>query len=938
MTDTRKMSNAIVVMQRPVVRMEQVCTAQRARTVCALLALLWPVMTASAQRVRDRVSIPPSFVALSAAANDTGVLATRVQLDAKAIARGDVIADIARQAHLSFIADRAMPAMQQPMTIRPVRVSAREALTRAIAGTSLMVLVGPRSQLVIRDSVKTVEREPTASATAQERFRLSGYVRNAATNEVVRHAILAVDDDVRRESNEEGFYFLTLLAGTHRIRVRALGFAPLDTTITLVGNVVADFSLTTANVTLSAVKVQATKGERPDLDPSLPDMSVVRLDLKTVKRAPVLLGEPDPIRTLTLLPGVSSSSDASTSFNVRGGGADQNLILLDESTIFNPAHILGFLSVFNSDAIDDVTLYKGAIPSKFGGRLSSVVDIRQREGNSNAFKGLASVGLLSSRVMAEGPLPSHAGSFMVAARRSYADLFLKAAPDTSLRDNVAYFYDVNAKANLRLGQNGAVMASGYLGRDAFKQSAAFATGWGNKAATFRWNQVFAGRLFSKVTTAWSDYDYRLEFPFASDDSVTWVAGIQNADLKVDETFNLTDRNKLEFGFESTLQEFRPGTVSPRGNSNITRRAIETRHGLANAIYLGQDVELGSRVAVRYGVRYSQFDRRGTATIAKYANDAPVIYNQRLGRYEPATPIDSTTYKSGTTVSSFGGLEPRFSARYSLSAASSVKVSYSRTRQYLQLASRTNSPTPLDVWEPAGPFIKPQLSDQYAVGYSFSRGAYEFSAEAYIKTSQNVIDFIDGADIILNSRLETQLLQGDGRARGLEFFARRQTGRLTGWVSYTLSRAEQRIVPPSGAGPDAGINGGQYYRSPYDKTHNLSIVGVYTPSEKWSFGSTFVLASGLPVTYPSSRYVVDGLVLAEYGARNSARLPLYHRVDLNATRRLGRGELQFGLLNAYNRFNAQSLRFRQSVSEPLKSEAVQLSVFGIVPSVSYTFKY
>ncbi len=774
--------------------------------------------------------------------------------------------------------------------------------------------------------------------TGQEprRFRLSGYVRSAASHEVIRHALITADETMRGESNEDGFYFLTLPAGTHRLRVRAIGYVPLDTTIALAAATSLDFALAVRVTTLETVAV-AAEGDRPEVDAKAPSMSVARLDLKTVSAVPAVLGEIDPIRSLTLLPGVSKTSDFSTTFNVRGGGADQNLILLDESTIYNPAHVLGFLSVFNSDAIDEVTLYKGAIPARFGGRLSSVVDIRQREGNANEFAGNASIGLLASRAAFEGPLPGRIGSFLIAGRRSYADLFLKASSDSNLRNNVAYFYDLNAKTNVRLGANGTLMASGYAGRDHFSYKDQFGVGWGNASGTLRWNQVVAGRLFSKAVLSTSDYDYGLRFPFG-EDSVSWIAGIASTDLKIDEALHLGAANTLEFGLEATVHQFRPGEVQPRGDSKFIAKKLEARHGLATAAYLGQEVELGSRVSVRYGLRVSSFTRRGEATIYRYANDQPVVYDASLGRYEPGTVIDSVIYARGATVRSYSALEPRVSARFALTSAGSLKASYARTRQYLQLASKTNTPTPLDVWEPVGPYLRPQLADQFALGYASTVAGerYELSMETYFKRLIDVIDFVDGANVVLNDRLETVILQGTGRAYGLELYVRKRTGKLNGWVSYTLGRAEQRFATSTGASP--GINAGRYYPAPYDKTHDVSIVATYPLRREWTIGTTFSLASGLPTTYPVSRYQIDGLLLAEYADRNSSRLPLYHRLDISATRHMKRGELQIGVINAYNHFNAQSISFRQSERNPLVSEAVQLSVFGIVPSVSYTFRW
>jgi hypothetical protein len=413
------------------------------------------------------------------------------------------------------------------------------------------------------------------------------------------------------------------------------------------------------------------------------------------------------------------------------------------------------------------------------------------------------------------------------------------------------------------------------------------------------------------------------------------------DIKLDETYNISSNNTIEFGLQVADQQFRPGKITPRGRANLLRpREVSPRFGIAPAAYLGQDVTFGERFALRYGVRYAGFLRNGTATVYTYANNAPVVYNSQLDRYESANPIDSTKFKEGARVRSVGGLEPRISGRLMLTEQTSLKASYARTQQFLLLASNTNSLSPLDVWEPVGTYIDPQRADQFALGYSSNANGYELSVEGYYKKASNVIDFIDGADVVLNPRLETILVQGQGRSYGLELFARRTTGTVTGWISYTVGRSEQRFpVPPrAGATVGGGINGGRYYVSPFDKTHNLSVVLIRPLRKKWTLGSTFSLASGLPTTIPVSRYLVDGIFVTELGPRNGGRLPLYHRLDLSATRTFSRGELQLGVLNAYNRFNAQALRFRQQPANPLITEARQTSIFGIVPSISYVFHF
>lgn len=789
---------------------------------------------------------------------------------------------------------------------------------------------------------------PRARAPARQdtlpparRERVAGYVRSVASGEVLRGALIRVDADAQvRQTNDEGFYALVLSVGPHRMRVRAIGYSPLDTTIVVAGRLDLTLRLRPRAAMLETVQVQAGREERADLDPAAPQTSVVRLDMAAARTAPPVLGEVDPLRTLTLLPGVATTSDASTAFSVRGGSIDQNLILLDESTIYNPSHILGFLSTFNADAIDNVTLYKGGIPARFGGRLSSVVDVRQRDGNREEFAGTASIGLLSSKLLLEGPLPGKRGAYLLAARRSYADAFLPLARDTSIRDNRAYFYDLNAKAQVNIGTTGALIASGFVGRDLFAlRNAGFGATWGNRATALRWNQAFGGRLFSKISGTWSEYDYRLGFRAEPNDSAHWVAGIVSADLRIDETWQVTASQRLSAGGEFSRNVFRPGRLSPVGDtagSSVRTREVERRVGVSRAAFVNWEMDVGTRLGLQAGLRYTDFARVGEGTRYRYADDAPLVWRPALGRYEPGVLVDSSRTPRGARMAFYDGFEPRATVRLSLTPRHSLKASYARTRQFLQLVSNTNSPTPLDIWEPAGPFIRPQVADQYAFGWTGQYRGVELTAETYWKRAQNVVDYIDGVDVFLNPRLETMLVQGQGRAYGLELFARRAEGRFTGWASYTLARAEQRF--PAAGTTNGGISGGRWYASPFDKTHNLSLVGSWVWTPKWRVGSTFVLASGLPATLPRARYWVDGFVVAEYGDRNSSRLPLYHRLDLSLTRQFRRGELQFGVVNAYNRFNAQSLRVQQRTDNPLVADAVQTSIFGIIPNLSYVFHF
>ncbi len=766
-------------------------------------------------------------------------------------------------------------------------------------------------------------------------MRLSGYVRVAENDEVIRAARLDITErGLIIGTNRFGFYSIELPPGRYSIRVASLGYETVEQVVDLRETVTLDFALPLRPVAVSELTV-TTDREPPDLDPASVDMSVIRLDMPTISELPVVLGEADPVRTLTLYPGISTANDATTAINVRGGAGDENLIRLDDSEVFNPAHAIGLFSTFNSDAVGDVTLYKGGIPARYGGRLSSVLEIHQREGNSREFEGAATIGLLSSRLSLQGPLPDGRGSWLVAGRRTYADLFLALSSDPSIRESTAYFYDLNAKTNVRYGATGQVMLSGYAGRDRLRIGETASAGWGNATGTLRWNHVF-GSVFSHLTLTYSDYDYHLQSSFDAR-AASFDAGIRNLSLNIDESWDLSARDRLEFGAGVRSYEIHPGDISPGEGSAVIPQEFESRKGLAPEAYIEHETEIGP-FGLRYGVRASGFLRRGEETVYRYAGDAPVVYRPEFGRYERGAVVDSTRYGRGETITSYWGLEPRLGLRLGLTDASSLKASYSRTRQYLRLVTNTNSPTPLDLWDPVGPYVEPQVADQFALGYvtTLSRGLYALSGEVYYKDARHLIDYVDGADIFITRRLETLLLEGSGRGYGLEFLVRRTRGRLTGWASYTLARSEQRT--PGLTAEDPGINGGEWYPSPYDRTHDFALTGLYRLNDDWSLGANFIFATGVPTTFPVARYRFASLILAEYGPRNAERLPNYHRLDVSATRRWGRGELQFGFFNVYNRFNAQAIAFRQNRDSPLSTEAVETAVFGLVPSISYRWSF
>ncbi len=670
------------------------------------------------------------------------------------------------------------------------------------------------------------------------------------------------------------------------------------------------------------------------------EMSVNKLTMSSIKKMPVVLGEVDVLKSILLLPGVTNAGEGASGFNVRGGGADQNLILLDEATIFNSSHVFGFFSVFNPDAMKDLKLYKGGIPARFGGRASSVLEIYQKDGNSNRLGITGGIGLITSRLLVEGPIVKEKGSFLVAGRGSYAHLFLKL--DEKQKDNTAYFYDLNAKLSYKFNANNNLYVSGYFGRDIFSISKLFTNTFGNATLNVRWNHLFSDKLFTNLSLVYSDYYYGLSIDQIG---FKWDSGIKNFNIKYDFKNYISNKTKLNYGINAIYYTFNPGTLTPSNpNSGINFKQLDKKYAFEPSLYLDVENEISDRINIALGLRSSMFYRLGPSEVSVYANNQAVVYNTDFKIYSEATEIGMTNYSKNQTISFFNNLEPRFSASYSISDTKSVKVSYNRMVQYLQLISNTSSPTPLDIWTPSDSFIKPQIADQVAAGYfvNFTDDKYSVELETFYKKVKNRLDYIDGANLIANNNIERIVLNGQLRAYGLELLFRKNKGDFSGWVSYTLSKSEQQT--PGRTPSEIGINNGNWYNSAYDKLHNLAITGSYKWNDKWSFGSNFILQSGQPVTYPNGQYSYFGLTIPSYGLRNANRLPAYHHLDISATltsrknkNRKWQSEWVFSVYNLYNRQNAASISFYQN-KETGANEAERTSIFGIVPAVSYNFKF
>ncbi len=767
-----------------------------------------------------------------------------------------------------------------------------------------------------------------------QKATLSGTISEKSTGETMLNVnVLFPEIPTGTITNEYGFYSITVPAGTYTVQFTSLGYATIERKIDLTENTKLDISLVEQGEELDAIIIEA---DVEKLVIKSPQMSVNSLSMETIKKIPVVLGEVDLIKALTLLPGVSNAGEGSAGFNVRGGAADQNLVLLDEATLYGSDHLFGFFSVFNPDAIKDLKLYKGGIPARYGGRVSSVLDIYQRDGNRQKISGTGGVGLVASRLLLEGPIVKDEASFLVGGRSSYAHLFL---PLFDI-DNTAYFYDLNAKLSWTVGEKDRLFMSSYFGRDVFAVDNLFSNTFGNSFVNLRWNHLFSDKLFANASVIFSDYNYGLSLDFVEFD---FDSGITNLNAKYDLTHFVNNKTKLRYGLNTIYYEFDPGKIVPSTpTSGINERQLTKKYAWENGLYVDGEFEVTDNININAGLRLSTFNRLGQDELNIYDENGPLSFNQELGIYESNDAIGTFSSSRGETLKSFVNLEPRFSIAYSLNDDTSFKASYQRINQYIHLISNTNTPTPFDLYAPSGDFIEPQRGDQVAAGFFKNMGDYSLETEVFYKKVNNRLDYIDGADLIANNAVEQILLSGTARAYGLEVLFRKNSGRLQGWIAYTLSRSEQRT--PGRTAQEPGINNGEWYSSPWDKTHDITITSNYELNKKWNLGANFTLQTGLPVTYPNGQYEFDGLFIPTFEARNSSRLPLIHRLDLSATyvpkpdkNKGWQGSWVFSLYNAYNRRNAVSISFREN-EDTNRNEASRLAIFGIIPAVTYNFKF
>jgi hypothetical protein len=774
---------------------------------------------------------------------------------------------------------------------------------------------------------------------AQQKFTINGSVRDASNGETLIGATIFISElRSGAVTNEYGFYSITLGPGTYAIKYSYIGFEPVTKEVVLDKTLQLNVELIPEASQLQEIVIQ----DEPDqASVKNLEMSSNKLDIKMIQRMPTLFGESDILRSLQLLPGVSTVGEGASGFNVRGGSVGQNLILLDEAPVYNSSHLFGFFSVFNPDAVKDTKLYKGAIPARYGGRLASILDVRMKEGNSKKMEISGGIGSVFSRLAVEGPIIKDKASFIVAVRRSYIDVLARPFVQLLQDGGALNFYDLTMKANYNINRKNRVYLSGYFGRDVFKFDKTQGFNWGNSTATARWNHLFNERLFSNLTFVYSKYDYALQFGKDDRNRFTWNSSISNFILRPQFTYFVNSNNELTFGGDATYYTFEPANAVGVTNGKSVDISLERKYNLETALHIGNSQRISEVVSIEYGLRFSNFQSIGPGTTYVYGDTIP-------GTRKPV--IGAKSYASGETIATYGNFEPRFSFKLQTSEASSVKGSYNRMVQYLHLISNTTASNPLDVWNPSSNNIKPQLGDQITLGYFRDLGkdrTYELSVEGYLRFTQNQLDYIDGADLLINRYLEGDLLSGIGRAYGIETYFQKKTGRLTGWVSYTLGRTELKVE---------GINRNDWYETRYNQTHNLKIAGFYDINKRWSVSGNFVFTSGTPTTFPTSRYIQQD-ILIPYNAnesRNNVHLPSYHRLDISfrlegkktksGKDRKNSDHWLFSLYNVYGRKNPFSIYFSQGdqripAGQAIQSQATQLAIIGsVIPSISYNFKF
>jgi hypothetical protein len=768
---------------------------------------------------------------------------------------------------------------------------------------------------------------------AQNQYSVSGSVKDTLSGEDMIAAVVSVKSiDAAVETNEYGFFSISLPEGKHEISISYSAYNTKTVQVDLQNNITLKVFLSPESKTnVTELETVVITGKKQDDHVDNIKMSTNTIDVNQIKTLPALFGEVDIIKNIQTLPGVQTAGEGTTGYFVRGGGADQNLILLDEAPVYNGSHILGFFSVFNSESIKNAELYKGAIPAQYGGRLSSLLDIRTKDGNMNRYAGNASLGLISGKIGLEGPIKKDKSSFIFSARRSWADAFLKLSSNPETRKNQLYFYDLNAKINYKINDKNRVFLAGYFGRDKLKFNP-FDLGWGNATGTLRWNHIFNNKVFSNTSLIFSNFDYALGL-LISNFGFNWTSNLKEVGLKQD--FNIFASNKIELntGFQLNYRYFQPGKVTFSGLPGFRDIVLDPYKATEEAVYFNADYKVSPKWFLQYGIRMSMFQQVGSGDINIYAN----------GIARETNLIGKKHYNTLQAVNNNYGIEPRFAARYRINQSTSLKASASRNVQYLHLISNTTVPLPTAVWLPSTTYIRPQFSNQVALGLfkNFKEGMFETSIEGYYKKMYDLTDFKDNAQLFLNPTLETEIRQGNGKSYGAEFFVKKTKGRLNGWISYTLSKATKQID---------GVNGGREFRADYDRRHNMNIVGNYELGNNWTLGFAWVYATGRPYTLATGYYMVEGYKMPTYTERNGYVMPAFHRLDVSFTKKWKSVKypnlekaLNLSVYNLYSRKNPYFVQMEDKLDAngnaiPNEKVVNMYWLFPLIPSISYSVNF
>ncbi|MDN5203833.1 TonB-dependent receptor [Fulvivirgaceae bacterium BMA10] len=888
-------------------------------------------------RVTLLVAFASMFFFSRLMAQEEDVLNTKISINLQNVTLKRALKELDKHSGFSFSYSESILPLGNKLSLSREEQSLRSVLSTLLNNTEIIYRVYG-NQIVL------VKAQNEQRATANQSITISGYISDMESGEALLGATVYLpEQNLGVSANVYGFYSLTIKPGKYSLQFASLGYKSEQHHITADQNTVLNITLGADTYQLKEIIVRSSDGNVHVADE---EMSAEQLSIEEVKSSPALLGEADVMRTVQFLPGVQTVSEGSTGLYVRGGTWDQTLVQLDEAMIFNPSHLGGLMSIFNPDAVKGLKIYKGNMPANFGGRLSSVLDVRMKDGNNQKFSGSGGIGTLASRLTLEGPLVKNRSSFIVSARRSYLDLLLQLSDDPDVKGNKVFFYDLNTKLNFTFNEKNKIFLSGYFGRDRLKLDKTFGVNWGNATGTFRWNHVFNKRLFLNTTMLYSNFDLNYLLNDGGSNNLQWKSKLRSTAVKFDFNHYLNNRRIVDFGYHIIYHHFLPITVTPINERSIIQPfSLEQNDAIEQALYLDSDHTISDKLSLTYGLRLTRFQNVGPGEILQYEKDQPKTL---------LNVVDTLNYDKLETIKAFHGIEPRIGLRWLWNAKTSIKASYNRTKQYIHVLSSAATGLPNDRWMPSGPHIKPQVSDQVAMGYfrNFMDNAIESSVEAYYKWMSNQVDFSPETDVLLSRYPEIGLLSGKAWSYGLEFAIHKRTGRTTGRINYTWSKAFRRID---------GINGGRKYHPIYDRRHDASLVVSHKLSKRVSISANWIFASGRAISLPVGKYEIGGEVVVQYDPfnRNTDRLPDYHRLDLalelrgkNKKNKKWNGHWNFSLYNAYFRKNPLGVRFRNVINNDLniseddpnvkvetkEFKGVFVSLFHFVPSVSYSFKF